>query len=37
MSSTLTILPNPFGDLNGDGKVNISDVTKLVNIILGKE
>ena len=27
----------PKGDVNGDGKVNISDVTKLVNIILGKE
>ena len=25
------------GDLNNDGKVTISDVTKLVNIILGKE
>ena len=26
-----------IGDVDGDGKVNISDVTKLVNIILGKE
>ena len=25
------------GDINGDGKVTIADVTKLVNIILGKE
>ncbi|MBQ6752126.1 MAG: hypothetical protein IJR02_15385, partial [Bacteroidaceae bacterium] len=24
------------GDVNGDGSVNISDVTALVNIILGK-
>ena len=27
----------PFGDLNGDGKVDIADVTVLLNIILGKE
>ncbi|MBP5771184.1 MAG: leucine-rich repeat protein [Bacteroidaceae bacterium] len=26
-----------LGDINGDGVVNIADVTKLVNIILGKE
>ena len=26
-----------FGDLNGDGKVTIADVTVLVNIILGKD
>lgn len=26
-----------FGDLNGDGKVNIADVTVLVNIILENE
>lgn len=26
----------PKGDVNGDGSVNISDVTTLVNIILGK-
>jgi hypothetical protein len=25
----------PKGDVNGDGKVNVSDVTALVNIILG--
>ena len=25
------------GDINGDGQVTIADVTKLVNIILGKE
>ena len=25
------------GDINGDGKVTIADVTKLVNIILGKD
>ena len=25
------------GDVNGDGKINIADVTKLVNIILGKD
>jgi hypothetical protein len=25
------------GDINGDGKVTIADVTKLVNIILGRE
>ena len=25
------------GDVNGDGKVNVSDVTKLVNVILGIE
>ncbi len=26
---------HPKGDLNGDGKVNVSDVTALINIILG--
>ena len=26
-----------LGDVNGDGQVTIADVTKLVNIILGKE
>ena len=26
-----------LGDINGDGKVNIADVTALVNIILGKK
>ena len=26
-----------IGDLNGDGKITIADVTKLVNMILGKE
>ncbi len=26
----------PSGDLNGDGQITIADVTKLVNIILGK-
>ena len=25
----------PEGDMNGDGMVNISDVVKLVNMILG--
>ena len=25
------------GDVNGDGQITISDVTKLVNIVLGKE
>lgn len=25
----------PKGDVNGDGKVNVSDVTALINIILG--
>ena len=25
------------GDINGDGTISIADVTKLVNIILGKE
>lgn len=29
--------PGVPGDVNGDGKVTIADVTKLVNIILGKE
>ena len=29
--------PIKRGDINGDGNVNISDVTALVNIILGKE
>ena len=28
---------SPVGDINGDGKVTIADVTKLVNIILGKD
>ena len=35
-SSTLTILPNHPFDLNGDGEVNIADVTLLVNFILGR-
>ena len=25
------------GDVNGDGKVSISDATKVVNIVLGNE
>ena len=29
--------PGILGDVNGDGQVTIADVTKLVNIILGKE
>ena len=28
--------PGTLGDVNGDGKVTIADVTALVNIILGK-
>ena len=28
---------NTPGDLNGDGKITIADVTKLVNMILGKD
>jgi hypothetical protein len=24
------------GDINGDGKINVTDVTALVNIILGQ-
>ena len=27
--------PTTTGDVNGDGKVNVSDVTELVNMILG--
>ena len=26
----------PFGDINGDGKTDVSDVNELVNVILGK-
>ena len=30
--------PEPLkGDVNGDGKVNVSDVSALINIILGIE
>ena len=29
--------PASPGDVNGDGQITIADVTKLVNIILGKE
>jgi hypothetical protein len=29
--------PASPGDVNGDGMITIDDVTKLVNIILGKE
>ena len=41
VSGTLTVVanipPEPlFGDLNSDGKVDIADVTVLLNIILGK-
>lgn len=32
----LLAYPRYIGDVNNDGKVNISDVTQLVNIILGK-
>lgn len=32
---TVTVQYGPTGDVNGDGTVNISDVTLLVNIILG--
>ena len=28
-------VPLPSGDVNGDGRVNVSDVTALVNMILG--
>ena len=35
-ASTITILPKDPFDLNGDGEVNIADVTLLVNRILGK-
>lgn len=28
---------NASGDINGDGRITIADVTKLVNMILGKE
>ena len=34
---TISYLPANDGDVNGDGSVTITDVTKLVNIILGKE
>ena len=39
VESTLTIGGSNYlrGDVNGDGKVTIADVTELVNIILGKE
>jgi hypothetical protein len=32
---TVVVQYGPTGDVNGDGTVNISDVTLLVNIILG--
>ena len=34
--ATATITMSSAGDLNGDGKITIADVTSLVNVILGK-
>jgi hypothetical protein len=35
-TATMTINMSQMGDMNGDGQVNIADVTSLVNAILGK-
>ena len=36
VSGTLTILPTPVGDLNGDDKVDKTDLSLLVDYIMGK-
>lgn len=34
--ATMTLDVSSVGDVNGDGEVNVSDVTALVSIILGQ-
>jgi len=38
MDQQLDFVPEPiFGDVNGDGEVNVSDINALIDIILGKQ